>query len=456
MTPAFAHDLRRTLALGLPLAGGQVAQVLIGFTDAIMLGRYSVAALAAGSLGATVFFTVFVFGAGFAQAVMPVAASAAAQDDATSVRRATRMGLWLSAAFGVAIYPLFWFSGPILLALGQEEGVAADAQTYLRIAGLGMLPALLTATLRSHLGALERPRIVLWAVIAAGILNVGLNWVLIFGNLGAPELGVAGAAWASLGVHGLTTAILWAYALRGPGMAAYELARNPARPDWPVMGRLFRLGWPIGLTHLAEGSLFVASGLMMGWLGAVALAAHGVALQIASLVFMVHLGLSAAATIRVGRARGAGDADGLRRAALAAAILSGAMVVLATVFYWGAGAWVVSWFVTEADPDAPAILELGARLLVLAAVFQLVDAGQVMALGMLRGLQDTRVPMIYAVASYFGIGIPASYVLGFPLGLGPDGIWWGLVIGLTAASAVLTGRFLRLAAAPAAPLTSRS
>lgn len=444
MSDGLALHLRRTLVLGLPLVGSQLAQILIGLTDTLMLGRYSVPALAASTISTSFFFALFVLGSGFAVACMPMAASALGQDDEVRVRRIARMGLWLSLATGVIMAPLMIFSEPILLALGQQDTVAADAQSYLRVAGWGMIPALLTATFRSHLSALERTRIVLIATLVAAGLNIVLNWLLIFGNMGFPEMGLRGAALASVAVHVLTTLVLTLYATRGPDMARFDLLRNIHRPDWPAFGEIFRLGWPIGLTHVSESGLFTGSALMMGWLGTVPLAAHGVAIQIAALTFMVHMGLSSAATVRVGRAWGMGDGGALRRAAIAAGILSGIAVGLSLVLYLGFGEWIVSNFVDPTDPDAAAILTLGAHLLVLAALFQLVDAGQVMALGFLRGVQDTRRPMIYAIVSYWVLGIPASYVLGFPLGLGPDGIWLGLVVGLAAATLALMARFVRI------------
>ena len=458
--PGLGRDLLATLSLGLPLVGSQVTQMLVGVTDALMLGRYSVPALAAGTLGASSFFTVFILGMGLALAVMPLAAQAAGRGDEVRMRRVTRMGLWLAVMFGLGALPLFWFSGAVLTALGQTPEVAANGQAYLRIAGLGMVPALLMATFRSHLSALERTRVVLWATLAGALVNAGLNWLLIFGNWGLPELGIRGAAIASVAVQAISCALLAAYAVRGPGMARFELLKNIHRPDWPVMGELFRLGWPIGLTQLAESGLFTATALMLGWLGAVPLAAHGVAIQIAGLTFMVHVGLSSAVTVRVGTALGRDDRAAVARASVAAAILSAGAVVLAVVLYLTAGRWLIGLFVSPDDPQAGAILDLGVRLLMLAGLFQAVDAAQVMALGMLRGLQDTRRPMVYAVVAYWVLGLPAGYVLGFPMGLGPEGVWLGLVVGLAAAGVLLSARFvglMRAIPAPgASPVTSRS
>ena len=444
MSQPLSTHLRRTLALGLPLVGSQVAQVLIGLTDTLMLGRYSVSALAAATLGSSFFFTLFVLGSGFAVACMPLAADALSRGDEVRVRRVARMGLWLAILTAVALSPVFIWSGAILTALGQGAEVAADTQSYLRIVAFGMGPALLVATLRSHLSALERTRIVLIATLAGAALNVALNWLLIFGNAGLPELGLRGAAIASVAVQFLTFAVLVVYAGRGPDMARFELFRNLLRPDAPIFGEIARLGWPIGLTHVSESGLFYATALMMGWIGTIALAAHGIAIGIAALTFMVHMGLSQAATVRVSAAWGRGDRTDLKRASVAATILSGIAVLGAVALYIGAGEWVVGLFLDRDDPQAPAILALGIKLLIVAALFQLVDAGQVMALGFLRGVQDTRRPMIYAIVSYWFLGIPAGYLLGFPLGLGPQGVWLGLVVGLLAATAALVARFVRL------------
>ena len=440
-----AAHARSLLVLGLPLIGSNVAQMLLHVTDTVMLGWYGVAELASVVLGASLFFVVFILGSGFAQAVMPLVAQALGRGDEVQVRRDTRMGMWLSILFGALCYPVFWFSGPVLLALGQNPDVAALAQDYLRIAGLGMIPALLVMALKSYLAGLERTQVVLWITGAAVVANAGVNWVLIFGRLGAPELGVRGAAIASVGTQVLTVAALGAYAAWLPALRRYALFGRVWRPDWPAMGRVFRLGLPIGITGLAEGGLFQASALMMGWIGTVELAAHGIALEVTALAFMVHLGLSNAATVRVGNAFGRGDARGLRDGAVAALALSMGFGVLMVVVFLTLPAPIIALFLDRANPNTGAIVAFGTVLLALSALFQMVDATQAMALGFLRGLQDTRVPMWLAAISYWVVGIPASYILAFPLGLGGPGLWLGLTIGLSCAAVLLMVRFWRAA-----------
>jgi len=441
----FRRHIGQTLVLGIPLVGSLLTQILIGLTDTLMLGRYSVEALAAGAMATTVFHMVFILAAGFAIGAMGAAADAVGRGDERTVRRTARMGLWLSLGAGLLGMPILWFSESILLLAKQLPQTASDTQDYLRIAMLALVPALLTMSLRSHLSALERTRVVLWATVAAAILNFGMNWLLIFGNAGAPELGIRGAAWASVVAHSSTACLLALYAARGPGMARWELFRNLWRSDWEILVRLFRLGWPVGLTLVSESALFTGTALMMGAIGNVPLAAHGIVMQVAAATFMIHLGISQASTVRVGRFAGQENAVEVRRTALAALVLSGLAVALSVAVYLGAGRLIVSAFLDTDDAQAPAILTLGVSLIGVAALFQLVDAVQVMALGFLRGLQDTRWPMILAAISYWGVGIPASLFLGFGLGAGPVGVWFGLVIGLAVASALLMTRFFRLA-----------
>lgn len=441
-----AAHARAVIVLGLPLAGGHVAQMILHVTDTVMLGWYSVEALAAGVLGASTFFLVFVLGSGFAQAVMPLVAAAIGRGEPQEVRRATRMGAWLSVLFGILAYPLFWWSGPVLLLLGQSPEIAALAENYLRIAGIGLVPALLVMVLRSFLTALERAQVVLWTTLVAAVANAILNWGLIFGNLGLPELGIAGAALASVLVQVLTLLLLAGYAGLVPRLAAYRLFVRMWRADWPAFGQVFRLGWPIGLTGLSEGGLFHASAVMMGWIGTVELAAHGIAIEVTAIAFMLHVGISNAATVRTGRFLGAGDVVALRDGALAALGISFAVGLTVIIVYLTLAEPMVRVFLNPHDPAAEAIVAVGMAFVFVAALFQLADAGQVMALGLLRGLGDTRRPMLLTVFSYWLVGIPSSYLLAFPAGLGGLGLWLGLVIGLVTAASLLLWRFRRLLA----------
>ena len=433
--------LAAILGLGLPLIGGHVAQFAIHLTDTVMLGWYSVEALAAVVLGSSYFFVLFILESGFAIAVMPLVAEAAAEGDETALRRATRMGMWLSVIAAILALPLMWFSGPILRGLGQDATLAGDAQAYLRIAGVGLIPALLVMVLKSYLAALERTRVVFWVTVAAVGVNALINYALIFGHWGAPELGLRGAAIASLGVQSVSVLGIGLYAARA--LPEHDLFARLWRPDWEAFAHVFRLGVPIGLTNLAEVGLFAASSVMMGWLGTVALAAHGIALQLASVTFMVHLGLSNAATVRAGNALGRRDAEHLARGAWIVISLSMMVAVSTVVVFLLYPEPLLGLFLAPEDPDRVIIITTGVALLTMAALFQVVDGAQVMALGLLRGVKDTRAPMIIAAVSYWGIGAPCAYVFGFWLGWNGPGVWFGLVMGLSVAAVLLMLRFWR-------------
>lgn len=436
---SYSDHSRAILKLGLPLIASNMAQFAIHMTDTIMLGWYDVTALAAVTIATSLFFVVFIVGAGFAFAVTPMVAQAAEAGDDVQVRRITRMGIWLSVIYGfIFTLPFFW-SESILIAMGQDPIVAAYAQDYLQIVAWQMVPALLVMTLKSYLAALEHTVVILWATIGTALMNAVVNYALIFGNLGFPEMGIQGAAIASLLVTIANVIILVGYGLYK--LPQYQLMKNLWKSDWEIFNRVFHLGYPIGLTSLAEGGLFTASAVMMGWIGPIELAAHGIAIQLASLTFMVHIGFSQAATVRAGRALGRRDEPNLRRGAKLAIGMSTVFAFLTMAIFLLIPETLINAFIDPSEPEKEALLSVGVLLLAMAALFQVVDAVQVMALGLLRGVQDTAVPMVIATISYWVIGLPISYGLAFTLGLGPAGLWLGLVVGLTVAAVLMMWRF---------------
>lgn len=438
----YRHHAKRVLTLGLPLIGSHLAQFAVTLSDAVMLGWYSVEALAAEVLGGTLWFVLFIVGSGFAFAVMPMVAAAYEMGNETQVRRVTRMGMWASTLFGLAVLPLAIWSEALFLALRQDPETSALAAEYLTLVGWSILPALLVMVLKSFLAALERTQIVLWVTVGAVFLNIAVNYALIFGNWGFPEMGIRGAAIASLTVSIGSLIVLVAYIMRVT--PEFALFQRLWRPDWEAFGEVFRVGWPIGLTNLSEVGLFAASSVMMGWLGTLALAAHGAALQVTSAVFMIHMGLSNTATVRAAQAYERGDARGLRDGAIVVIIMSFLTALLTVAAFLIVPEFLIGLFMHPGEPDRAAVIAIGVGLLAAAALFQLVDAAQVMALGLLRGLQDTKIPMILAAISYWLVGVPTSYLLGFTFDFGGVGIWLGLAVGLALAGLLMMLRFWRM------------
>lgn len=435
----YSAHARSLLRLGLPLVATSVAGFAIHMTDTIMLGWYDVISLAAATVATSIWFVVFILGAGFSNAVVAMVAAAAAEGDLVRARRVTRMSMWLGLMFVVfAIAPLWW-SQAFFRLLGQTDAVAAEAQRYLRIAGWGMIPALLANSMRSFLSGMQLTTVQIWVTLVALVVNAIINYALIFGRLGAPEMGIQGAAIASVLVQALTFTVLALYAqAKFPDVALFQ---RIWRPDWQAMGQVFRIGLPIGLTSLAEGGLFSASAVMMGWIGELELAAHGIALQITALFFMFHVGMSQAATVRAGGAFGRRDEAELRRWGKTAFAVSWGFGVLAVILMVTIPSQMVALFVDPDEPARAAIIRIGTTLVLLSALFQFVDATQIVSLSLLRGVQDTTVPMWLATVSYWLIGIPASYVMAFVWGWGGVGLWLGLTVGLAAASAGLMARF---------------
>lgn len=434
-----SRHVTELLVLGVPLIGSHLAQFAVVMTDTLMLGWYNVESLAASVLAGSYFFTLFIVGAGFANAVMPMVAKSASEGDEVQIRRVTRMGLWLSLLYSVLVLPLMWGSASVLRFLGQEPEIAELAQGYLRIAGWGMAPALLVMVLKSYLAAQNRAQVVLWVTVFGALGNVFANWVLIFGNLGFPEMGIRGAATASVMNNAIMLIGLSLYAVKA--LPEQSIFQRIWRPDWEAFGAVFRLGWPIGMTLLAETGLFSASSLMLGWLGVLPLAAHGIALQLTSATFMVHLGLSQAATIQTSKSFGRKDEASLIAGGIAALICALIVVCLTIILFLGVPDLLIGAFLAPEDPNRTEIIVIGASLLAVAALFQLADGTQIMALSLLRGVHDTRAPMVLAVLSYWVLGIPAAYLFGFVLEMGGVGVWLGLVVGLSFAAVTMLYRF---------------
>lgn len=434
--------LIQTLSLSVPLVGIQLAQAAIGITDTLMVGQLGAPELAALALATTFFFTLFIVGLGLTQAVLPLAAEARGAEDPIMLRRAIRMGFWVASGYTVLAIAILFNTETILTLAGQKPETVRFASDYIDIAKWALLPMLLFMNLRAFYTVLDCANI-MFAINIVGVLaNILFNYMFIFGNWGAPELGVQGAAVATLGTATVTLAGMILLSLRDKRMKDYDIYGRFWRVDLDILLQIIRLGFPIGMTLMAEVGLFAVATVLMGRIGTLELAAHGIIMQLATLTFMVPLGFSNVATTRVALAYGRRNAEDLRRAAYITVVLAVVFMSTAALVFLSIPEALISLFLDATGEDTAGVIALAVPYLFFAALFQLADGTQVVAAGALRGIQDTRVPMIFAIFSYWIAGLGTGYVLAFPLGMEGVGIWIGLALGLTLAAILLLVRFV--------------
>lgn len=433
---------KQTFSLAVPLVGIQLAQAAIGITDTLMVGQLGAAELAALTLATAFFFSLFIVGLGLTQAVLPLAAEAQGAEDPIMLRRTIRMGFWVATGYTFIALLILFNTEAILLFAGQAPETVAHASGYISIAQWALWPMLLFMNLRAFYTVLDRANIMFAINIVGVLVNIGLNYMFIFGNWGAPELGVEGAAVATLGTAILTLAGMVLLSLYDTRMKGFEIYGRFWRVDAEILRRIIRLGSPIGMTLLAEVGLFTAATILIGRIGTLELAAHGIVMQLASLSFMVPLGLSNVTTTRVALAYGRRNTEDLRRASYTTIVLAVGFMSVAALLFLAMPESLISVFLDSSGEDTMAVVALAVPYLFLAALFQLFDGAQAVAAGALRGMQDTRVPMVIAIFSYWIAGLGTGYVLAFPLGLGGIGIWAGLALGLALAAVLLLARFV--------------
>jgi MATE family multidrug resistance protein len=437
-------ELRSTLALAWPLIVANLTQQIIQATDVLLMGRLGAVPLAAATLALNLTFTVNVLLLGLVFASSPMMATALGQrsNAVRDVRRTFRAGLRVIGLSMPPYWLLLWHAGTFMRAFGEAAELADAGQTFLRAYMWCSAPWLLFQLLRNFVSALERPRIVLWLSISGIALNALLSWSLIFGHFGLPALGLVGGGVGST----LTWLVLCAALI-------FVIGRDRLFRRFHVFGRwwrfdgertmaMIRLGWPIGITLALEMGVFALAAYFMGWLGAPAVAAHAIALQIAALTFMVPLGLSQAATVRVGRALGAGDTAGITRAGWTAWMLGVGFMGAMALVIWAIPRPLVTLFLADVPANA-AVIALAVSFLRIAAAFQLVDGAQVIGAGMLRGLHDTRWPLIFALFGYWGVGLGIGSWLAFSRDWRGVGIWTGLATGLAVVSVLMLWRWCR-------------
>ena len=439
---AWLAELRSTLALAWPLILANLTQQLIQATDVLLMGRLGASQLAAATLALNLTFTFNVLLLGLLIASSPMMATALGQrfNAVRDVRRTFRAGLWLLCFTLPPYWLVLWHVGDIMRAFGESEELARQGQTFLRAYMWATAPWLLFQLLRNFISALERPRVVLWLSLFGIALNALLSWSLIFGHFGLPALGLMGGGLGSTLTWLILCAALIGMIQSDRQFRRFHLFGNWWRFDRQRTAAMIRLGWPIGVTMALEMGVFALAAYFMGWIGAPAVAAHAVALQLAALTFMVPLGLGQAATVRVGLALGRADEAGITRAGWTAWVIGVAFMGTMALVMWSIPRTLVTLFLSDVPANAVTIA-LAVSFVRVAAAFQLVDGAQVIGAGMLRGLHDTRWPLLFALVGYWVVGLGIGSWLAFAQDWRGVGIWVGLASGLAAVAVLMLGRW---------------
>lgn len=435
-------EFRATLALAWPLILSNLTMALIQATDVVLMGWLGPHELAASALGLNLCMSMTIFCMGLVIAAAPMMAADLGRrfNAVREVRRWFRQSVWVACVAVVPAWAVLWNTDAVLFALGQDAALAETAGTFMSGYMWSMLPFLIFQSLRGFVSALERPGWIFAISVGGVALNALLGWALIFGHFGLPALGILGG--------GVTTTIVWWIMAIGLGLVAvrhkafrrFHIFGHFWRSDWPRFGRITRLGLPIALTLWSEGAVFAAAVGLMGLISEASVAAHAVALQLAALSFMVPLGLGQAATVRVGLGYGRKDPEALRRAGWTAFMLGTGFMTCMAILMWTFPHQLIELFLAPTAANAP-VIDLAVSFLAVAAAFQIFDGAQVVGAGMLRGLQDTRWPMMFAILGYWVVGIGAGSFFAFRLEWHGVGVWVGLAGGLAAVSLLMLWRW---------------
>lgn len=435
--PGNKEHVRRLFIIAYPVMLSHLGHIAVGVADSMMVGQLGAIPLAAVSLANSIFVLALMFGIGVSYGITPLVAAADGKGHVKRIARLLKHSLLINMIFGVLLFGLLIVVIPFLYQLNQPEEVVEKATPYLWVIGASMIPFMFFQGYKQLIEGLGHTRQAMVITLLANGLNVGLNYLLIFGKLGFPEMGLVGAGWATLFSRVVMAAIMAAYFYKSTRFVHYRQAVEGYKKK--IFRKLMSLGVPMGFQYVFEVGAFSGAAIMVGWIGANALAAHQIAINLASISYMVASGFAAAATVRVGNQLGRGYLESMRRAGF----ISFGLVVLMMIGF--AATFIAGQhFFPSLYIDNQEVIEMAGTLLVIAAFFQLSDGIQVVGLGTLRALEDVKIPTLITLVAYWVIGIPGGYLLAFHAGLGVQGIWWGLLSGLTVAAVLLLWRFSRL------------
>ncbi len=432
----YPRHIRQTLILSLPIIVGQIGQLAMSVADNVMVGRVGTDALAAAAIGNGLFTIIMVTGIGISMAITPLTAMAMGAGRNQDCGIILRQGLLLNMVTGIILCLATFLAARAIRIMNQPVAIVEPAIVYMQVLGLSMLPLMLFQSYRQFAEGVSFLKPAMFITLAANLINIFVNWVFIFGNLGAPALGLTGAGIATFSSRMFMAACLMAVVMTAPSLKRFDPSLRFKKIDIPLMKRLLGIGIPGAFQYFFEVSAFAASSVIVGWMGVKELAAHQIALNLASISFMCAMGISAAGTIRVSHALGRNDTPNVRAAGFSAAMLCAGFMALAGMVFILFRHSLPGFYVSD-----PEVIHITGLLLIIVAFFQISDGTQAVGIGILRGITDMKVPTLLTLAAYWAIGLPSGYALAFWWDLGIYGIWYGLLISLSASALLMMLRF---------------
>jgi len=443
---SYKSHFKRTYLLAYPVMLSQLGHIMVGIVDSIMVGQLGATELAASSFANNFMGMFLMFGIGVTYGITPLVAQADGKKDFTKISRLLRHGIILSLVIGVVLVFFLFGLSEAFPYMSQPEEVVALGKPYFLIIASSLLPLLLFQGFRQFAEGMSVTKPIMYITIIANLINVVLNYFLIYGKFGFPELGLNGAGWATLVSRILMAIALFIFVKNYNKFKEFRSGFDLTAVKADFFRPMLKIGLPTGIQFVFEVGAFAMAAIMMGWLGTIPLAAHQIAISLVALSYMMASGISAASTVRVGNQLGMNDIPNLKRAGNTSFLMALIFMALCSLIYI-----LFNGFFPTIYVDDPRVIAIASSLIIVAGLFQLSDGVQVVGLGCLRGMSDVKVPTVITLVSYWGLAIPSSYLFGFVFDLGPVGIWYGLLIGLTVAAITLYIRFKKLSSTDMQP-----
>lgn len=432
----YLEHFKRNYLLAYPVVLSQLGHVLVGTVDSMMVGRVGTTELAAASIANAVFSLMMMFGIGVSFGLTPLIAIADGRNDTQEGTKLLKHSLFINLFFGLFLSSILLFGGYILDLLDQPKAVVELAKPYLQVIGFSLIPFMFFQTFKQFAEGLSFTKQAMYISIAANLINIVLNYVLIFGYFGFPALGLLGAGIATLIARILMAISFFAYVYKAAIFKKYWLGFQKVILEWFSTKLLLNLGVPTGFQYIFEVGAFASAAVMIGWMGTIPLASHQVAINLASISYMMSTGISAAATVRVGNQLGKHHYKTMKIAGYTCFIMASLFMAFTGLFFTLFNNWLPTLYTSDQE-----VIYTASSLLIIAAIFQLSDGIQVVGLGTLRGLGDVKIPTAVTFIAYWVIGLPVGYFLAFNLGMDEAGVWYGLLIGLSITALILFFRF---------------